>query len=110
VNYASLPKTTLFPTAPNKPPYHYSFGAGSRACPAVAISNRVLYSIFARLILLMEIKPGTVEADGRITDYVGYNQDTTAQTVIPQTYHVKLRKREGVTDEMLSTLFATTMG
>ncbi|KAI1610581.1 phenylacetate 2-hydroxylase [Exophiala viscosa] len=106
VDYASLPKNTLFPTAPNKPPYHYSFGAGSRACPAVAISNRVLYSIFARLILLMEIKPGTIKAQG---DYIGYNQDTTAQTFIPQTYHVSLKKRDGVTDEMLSRLFATTM-
>lgn len=37
-------------------PYHFSYGAGSRGCTAIAFSNRILYAIFARLILSFKIR------------------------------------------------------
>lgn len=39
---------------------HLTFGAGSRICPAVAISNRLITAILTRLILAFEMK----ETDG----------------------------------------------
>ncbi|TVY44838.1 Phenylacetate 2-hydroxylase [Lachnellula subtilissima] len=35
---------------------HLTFGAGSRICPAVAISNRIIYALLTRLILAFEMK------------------------------------------------------
>lgn len=37
-------------------PYHFSYGAGARGCTAIKFSNRILYAIFARLILSFKIK------------------------------------------------------
>ncbi|KAF2494124.1 cytochrome P450 [Lophium mytilinum] len=39
---------------------HVAFGSGSRICPAVAISNRLIYALVMRLLLAFEIK----EIDG----------------------------------------------
>ncbi|KAF2768366.1 cytochrome P450 [Teratosphaeria nubilosa] len=39
---------------------HTTYGAGSRICPAVAISNRLFYAILTRLILAFQMKePGS---------------------------------------------------
>lgn len=41
---------------------HLTFGAGARICPAVAISNRIIYAVLTRLILAFEFdepKEGT---------------------------------------------------
>ncbi|KAF2091592.1 cytochrome P450 [Saccharata proteae CBS 121410] len=35
---------------------HVAFGAGGRICPAVAISNRIIYAVLVRLLLAFEIK------------------------------------------------------
>lgn len=35
---------------------HLSYGAGSRICPAVAISNRIMSALIVRLILAFEMK------------------------------------------------------
>jgi phenylacetate 2-hydroxylase len=35
---------------------HTAYGAGSRICPAVAISNRLIYAILTRLILAFDMK------------------------------------------------------
>ncbi|KAH8892121.1 phenylacetate 2-hydroxylase [Thozetella sp. PMI_491] len=88
-------------------PYHFSFGAGSRACPAIAISNRIIYITVARLILLFRILPA---ADGSLldTDYVNYNEDTTQQTAHPRPYKIRLEPRNsgGVDESSLETCFA----
>jgi phenylacetate 2-hydroxylase len=35
---------------------HVAFGSGTRICPAVAISNRIIYALLTRLILAFEMK------------------------------------------------------
>lgn len=43
---------------------HTAYGAGSRICPAVAISNRLIYALLVRLILAFEMKE-PVGSEGR---------------------------------------------
>jgi phenylacetate 2-hydroxylase len=73
------------------PPYHYSFGAGSRMCTAVALSNRILYATFLRLILHFEFTAS--ESSPPTTDYVDINSDRTGQTVMVKPYQVLLKRR-----------------
>ncbi|VUC26698.1 unnamed protein product [Clonostachys rosea] len=74
--------------SPPPAPYHYAFGAGSRACPAIAISNRLLYTTFARLILLFRVQADT---DGLMdTNYITYNRDPTLQTCKPKDHSFRL--------------------
>ncbi|EXJ91444.1 hypothetical protein A1O1_04556 [Capronia coronata CBS 617.96] len=73
------------------PPFHYSFGAGSRMCTAVALSNRILYAVFVRLILhFKSVGSSTMPP---VTDFVEYNEDHTGQTVIVKPYRVTLKER-----------------
>ncbi|RDL41626.1 Cytochrome P450 [Venustampulla echinocandica] len=74
-------------------PHHYSFGAGSRVCPAVALSNRVIYATFIRLIVSFKVK--AKEGAEPVTDYVNYNEDSSAQTAMPKRYQVVLEERQG---------------
>lgn len=72
-------------------PYHYSFGAGSRMCTAVALSNRILYALFLRLILHFEFTASTTSPP--VTDYVKLNEDTTGQTVTVKPYSITMKER-----------------
>lgn len=72
-------------------PYHYSFGAGSRMCTAVALSNRILYALFLRLILHFEFTASPTSSPS--THYVDLNEDTTGQTVIVKRYSISLKER-----------------
>ncbi|KAJ9645600.1 hypothetical protein H2204_001181 [Knufia peltigerae] len=72
-------------------PYHYSFGAGSRMCTAVALSNRILYALFLRLILHFEFTASPTSSP--VTHYVDLNEDTTGQTVIVKPYSITLKER-----------------
>ncbi|KAH8802434.1 phenylacetate 2-hydroxylase [Xylogone sp. PMI_703] len=85
------PERWLDPSAA-PPPYHFSFGAGSRACPATAVSNRLLYTTFARLILGFKLR---ISERGPVPDtgYVSYNRDPTMLTAVPKPYKVKLIPR-----------------
>ncbi|KAL4964520.1 cytochrome P450 [Aspergillus stella-maris] len=74
------------------PIYQYSFGAGSRMCPAVAMSNRVLYATYVRL--LVHFKVTASEELPPVVDYVGFNEDTSGQSAIPKRYRVKLELRD----------------
>ncbi|KAL4809423.1 cytochrome P450 [Aspergillus unguis] len=75
-----------------KPPYQYSFGAGSRMCPAVGISNRVLYATYVRLLVKFRVvASGEMPPD---VDYVGFNEDTSGQSAIPKRYKVRLEMRD----------------
>lgn len=73
-------------------PYHFSYGAGARGCTAINFSNRVLYSIFARLILSFKIKQS--EAKPPCLHYVDYNEDTTAQAAIPKLFEAYFELRD----------------
>ncbi|KAL4873703.1 cytochrome P450 [Aspergillus spectabilis] len=74
-----------------KPPYQYSFGAGSRMCPAVGISNRILYATYVRLIVHFRVLASEEMPPG-----VGFNEDPREQPAILRRYRVKLVPRQGV--------------
>ncbi|KAL4945820.1 hypothetical protein BDV06DRAFT_229721 [Aspergillus oleicola] len=86
------------------PIYQYSFGAGSRMCPAVAISNRVLYATYVRL--LVHFKVAASEELPPVVDYVEFNEDTSGQSAIPKTYRVKLELRDECEAEKLEACLA----
>ncbi|KAI6090974.1 phenylacetate 2-hydroxylase [Hypoxylon rubiginosum] len=87
------PERWLDEKRPIGPPYQFSFGAGSRACPAIAITNRLLYLAFSRLLLHFKVLPA---ADGSILDahYIRYNSDTTQQTCHPKPFRIRLEPRQ----------------
>ncbi|KAH9884071.1 phenylacetate 2-hydroxylase [Xylariomycetidae sp. FL2044] len=104
------PERWLDEKRPIDPPYHFSFGAGSRACTAIPISNRLLYSAFARLMLHFRILPA---ADGSLLDahYIRYNSDTTQQTCHPKEYRIRLEPRvssERGGDAVMAKCFASS--
>lgn len=86
-------------------PYNFSFGAGSRACPAIPISNRLLYAVFARILLQFKVEP---PKSGALldTNYITYNSDTTVQTCMPKKYSVRLVPRASETDSVMVRCFA----
>ncbi|EOD48674.1 putative cytochrome p450 protein [Neofusicoccum parvum UCRNP2] len=73
-------------------PYHYSYGAGSRACTAVALSNRILYATFVRLII--HFKFTASEDAPPTTDYIDFNENRKDASVLPKRYRLKLEERE----------------
>ncbi|KAF9633310.1 Cytochrome P450 [Lasiodiplodia theobromae] len=73
-------------------PYHYSYGAGSRACTAVALSNRILYAAFVRLIIHFKFT-ASKEAPPT-TDYIDFNENRKDASVLPKRFKVKLEERE----------------
>jgi phenylacetate 2-hydroxylase len=74
------------------PPYQYSYGAGSRMCPAVAISNRLLYATYVRLFIHFRIKASKDALPN--VDYVHFNMDRSAQSALSKRYKIKLERRE----------------
>ncbi|CUM67430.1 uncharacterized protein PRCAT00005126001 [Priceomyces carsonii] len=79
------------PYEANKPPFHFTFGAGSRACPGILLSNRILFATFARLITLFKIK--SLGSDPELY-YKTYSRSTVAQTYSPKPFNVFLEARE----------------
>lgn len=84
------------------PPYHFSYGAGSRMCTAVNFSNRILYAVFVRLIVSFQIRQSD-EAPPNL-HYVDYNADTTAQSACPKDFkaHFELRGDRATLDACLA--------
>lgn len=74
------------------PPYQYSYGAGSRMCPAVAISNRLLYATYVRLIIHFRFKASNSAPPN--VDYIHFNEDLSVQTAIPKRFTIELERRE----------------
>lgn len=79
---------------PPGPPYQFSFGAGSRMCPAVGISNRILYATYVRLLLHFRLKAS--EEQPPVVDYVGFNEDPSGQSAIPKRFKIQLILRDSV--------------
>lgn len=73
-------------------PYHYSYGAGSRGCIAVAISNRVLYATYVRLLAHFRIE---ASADAPPTvDYIHFNENRSVQSAVPKRFRITLHPRD----------------
>ena len=82
----------------NCPPFHFTFGAGSRACTAINLSNRILYAILTRTCLLFHVHGNPAETP--TFDYINYAEDRSAQTYWPKKFGLKLEPRN---EEMLQT-------
>ncbi|KAL4907793.1 hypothetical protein BDW74DRAFT_166430 [Aspergillus multicolor] len=74
------------------PPYHFAYGAGGRQCTAVNFSNRVLYAMFARLILSFKVAESKEMPCN--TQYINYKESPAASTAIPAEFKVKLVARD----------------
>jgi phenylacetate 2-hydroxylase len=76
------------------PPFEFAFGAGSRMCTAVNFSNRILYTIFVRLIVSFRIRQSDTHLP--CLHYTNYNQDTTGSTAVPKEFKASfvVRNRE----------------
>ncbi|KAG0678934.1 hypothetical protein C6P40_001454 [Pichia californica] len=76
----------------NIPPYHFTFGAGSRACTAINLSNRILYAILTRTCLLFKVHSNPSLKP--TFDYINFAEDRTAQTYWPKNFQIKLEARD----------------
>lgn len=76
----------------NVPPYHFTFGAGSRACTAINLSNRILYVLLTRTCLLFNVL-GDPDQTPEL-DYLNYAADRTAQTYWPKEFGIRLEPRD----------------
>lgn len=74
-------------------PYHFSFGAGSRVCTGIALTNRFMYATFVRLIVSFKITAS--KESPPVTDYIDYNEDRAAQTAMCKRYKIALEERSG---------------
>lgn len=82
------------------PPYHFTFGAGSRMCTAVNFSNRILYSIFFRVILSFKITQSKTAPPE--TDYIKYKRDAAASNAVQKDYKAVFAPRDnGCADKCL---------
>ncbi|KAF2088377.1 phenylacetate 2-hydroxylase [Saccharata proteae CBS 121410] len=73
------------------PPYHFSYGAGSRACTAINLSNRILYAIFVRLIIHFKFTASKEKPP--VIDYIDFNENRTDASVLPKRFRVVLEER-----------------
>lgn len=87
-------KSSSWEEKPSSGISHFSFGAGSRACSGQYIASRLLYTALIRILSCYKIVASETEPPN--TDYVDYNQFTTALVAIPRDFKVKLVPREGV--------------
>lgn len=96
-----IPERWIKSENPIPPPYHFAFGAGARMCTAVNFSNRVLYAMFVRIILLFRMgESKTMPAN---THYVDYKRDSTASNAIASDFKVKFTVRD---ESVLTRCFA----
>ena len=70
---------------------HFAFGAGSRACPGIALTNRELYTVLVRLITSYRIVAS--ETAPPETDYVEFNSARSALVVVPRDVKIRLIPR-----------------
>lgn len=61
-------------------------------CTAVNFSNRVLYAIFARLIISFKLKEGKVLPAN--THYIDYKRDSTASNAVASDFNVIFEPRD----------------
>lgn len=79
----------------NKPGLpHVAFGAGSRICPAVAISNRIIYALLIRLILAFEMEESKMPGRRPNVDAVKFSDVHDELVAHPRFYDAHFKTRD----------------
>ncbi len=73
---------------------HVGFGAGSRICPAVAISNRLVYALLVRLLLAFEMDGSTVPGRRPNIDAVDFSDVYDELVAHPRFYDCRFTARD----------------
>ena len=79
---------------------HYSYGVGSRTCPAWQISNRIIYGLLLRLILTFEMHPD--EALPPPKDYLTYGATPQGVANAPKPFNIRFvpRNKEALAKQL----------
>lgn len=72
---------------------HVAFGAGSRICPAVAISNRIIRAIVIRLILAFEMKASKEPGRQPVNDAIKFSHVVDELVAHPRFYDCHFKAR-----------------
>ena len=75
---------------------HVGFGAGSRICPAVAISNRIVYAVLVRLLLAFEMEGSTVPGRQPNIDAIDFSDIYDELVAHPRFYDCHFKARDPV--------------
>ncbi len=73
---------------------YFSYGVGSRLCPAYLISNRIIYGIILRVILAYKLVP--VEADPAPRSYKEISANVAGSVVSPKPFGIRFVPRDEV--------------
>lgn len=73
---------------------HVTFGAGSRICPAVAISNRIMRALVTRLILAFDMKASSEPGRKPNNDAVGFSDVIDQLVAHPRCYDCHFKARD----------------
>lgn len=76
----------------NSPLPHLTYGAGSRICPAVAISNRIMSALLVRLILAFDMKEVTLKKPN--IDMLKFSDIHNQLVAQPQLYDAAFKARD----------------
>ena len=75
---------------------HVAFGAGSRICPAVAISNRIIRAIVTRLILSFEMVASNEPGRSPNNDAIGFSHIVDELVAHPSFYDCHFKARNAI--------------
>ncbi|EXJ80691.1 hypothetical protein A1O3_06975 [Capronia epimyces CBS 606.96] len=73
---------------------HLTFGAGSRICPAVAISNRIICALLTRLVLAFEMDGSEDEARRPNVDALDFSNVYDSLVAHPRFYDCRFKARD----------------
>lgn len=73
---------------------HVGFGAGVRICPAVAISNRIIYALLTRMILAFEMEGSEVEGRAPSTHPIEFSDVHDQLVAHPKFYNCHFKARD----------------
>ncbi len=73
---------------------HVAFGAGTRICPAVNISNRIIYALLTRLILAFEMENTTKADRAPVMDAIHFSDVANALVAHPRFYDCHFKARD----------------
>ncbi|PMD46597.1 cytochrome P450 [Hyaloscypha variabilis F] len=74
---------------------HLTFGAGSRICPAAALSNRIIYALIARLVLAFKInEPKDPRARKANADMLDFSAEYKSLVALPRRFDVSFSPRD----------------
>lgn len=70
---------------------YFSYGVGSRLCPAYLISNRIIYGIILRVILAY--KPVPVENEPAPESYKSFGASVVGSVITPKPFGIRFVPR-----------------